>query len=378
MKVLQIPNYIYPHIGGIEQTARDILNALASADGAEQRVICFNDGTRKNAFDEVDGVPVTRCGTVAKLFSQSVSLSYGNLLKRTMKEFAPDVVVFHYPNPLVAHFLLKGLKKYKKCRLIVWWHLDITKQKTLGKLFGGQTRRLLARAEKIVATSPNYAAGSEFLPSYAEKCVVIPSCINENRLALSVAAEQKRKRLLQEYKGKIILFAVGRHVPHKGFAHIVEAAKTLDDRFAVLIAGGGEQTERLKALAEGDEKVKFLGRVSEDELVACMSACDIYLFPSLTKNEAFGLSLAEAMYFGKPAVTFTIEGSGVNYVSLNGVTGLEVPNGDTRAFAEAIERLADDKRLREEYGSAARQRVEENFLFSAFAQRVRTLLACLE
>ena len=45
----------------------------------------------------------------------------------------------------------------------------------------------------------------------------------------------------------------------------------------------------------------------------------IFCFPSITRNEAFGIALAEAMYCGKPAVTFTIEGSGVNFVSLDGV-----------------------------------------------------------
>lgn len=374
MKVLQIPNYIYPHIGGIEQTARDILNALAVSEQTEQRVICFNDGDRKNVFDEVDGVPVVRCGTVTKLFSQSISLSYGKLLKKTVKEFAPDVIVFHYPNPLAAHFLLKTLKKYPQCKLIVWWHLDITKQKLLGKLFRGQSKRLLRRAAKVVATSPNYAEGSEYLRSCPEKIGIIPSCINEKRLAMTEQAEKRCAEIRSANEGKTVLFAMGRHVAHKGFDHIIKAAKLLDDSYKIYIAGEGECTPLWKDMAGDDERIEFLGRVSDDEMKAYMSACDIYLFPSLTKNEAFGLALAEAMYFGKPAVTFTIEGSGVNYVSLNGVTGIEAENGNTRSFAEAIRTLAKDPALRKQYGDAAKQRVEDRFLYRSFAERVRELL----
>ena len=48
------------------------------------------------------------------------------------------------------------------------------------------------------------------------------------------------------------------------------------------------------------------------------------MFPSITKNEAFGVVLAEAMYCYTPAITFTIEGSGVNWVNLHQVTGLEM------------------------------------------------------
>ncbi len=373
MKILQIPNYIYPHIGGIEQTARDILNALASREDIEQRVICFNDGSRKNVFDEVDGVKVTRCGTVAKLFSQSVSLSYGRLLKRTVKEFKPDLIIFHYPNPFVAHYLLKAIKK-SGCKLIVWWHLDITKQKILGKLFDGQSKRLLNRADRVIATSPNYVKGSKFLGEVIDKCTVIPSCINEKRFVMTDEDFRRRDGLRAENSGKTILFAMGRHVGHKGFDYIVRASKELGEDFKIFIAGEGDKTKELKKLAAGDGKIVFLGKISDADMRLYMSACDIFLFASLTKHEAFGLALAEAMYFGKPAVTFTIEGSGVNYVSLNGVTGIEVENGNQAAFTRAIKTLAADEVLREKYGSAAKARVEENFLFGTFAENVSALI----
>lgn len=55
----------------------------------------------------------------------------------------------------------------------------------------------------------------------------------------------------------------------------------------------------------------------------------MFAFPSVTKNEAFGVALAEAMYCYTPAVTFTIEGSGVNWVNLNGITGIEVSQRGT-------------------------------------------------
>ena len=86
------------------------------------------------------------------------------------------------------------------------------------------------------------------------------------------------------------------------------------------------------------------------ELKAYLAACDVFCFPSITKNEAFGIALAEAMAFAKPSVTFTIKGSGVNYVSLNGVTGIEVANGDVEAYAAAIRTLKEDAALREKFG----------------------------
>lgn len=63
---------------------------------------------------------------------------------------------------------------------------------------------------------------------------------------------------------------------------------------------------------------------------AYLSAMDIFCFPSITKNEAFGLALAEGMYYSKPAITFTIDGSGVNFVSLNGILELKCQTGMLR------------------------------------------------
>ena len=374
MKILHISNYYYPHIGGIEQVARDCVSSIG--EDAEQRVFCFHS-ERGDARDEVDGIPVIRAGSFIKVASQSLSLSYGKLLKREMKDFAPDVVIFHFPNPFGAHYLLKCLKK-SKAQLIVWWHLDITKQKLLKKFFRGQTLRLLRRADKVVATSPNYIEGSEFLPSFREKCTVIPNCAADSRVTLSDAEKPRAEELIMQYRDKCLLFAVGRHVPYKGMEYLVRASKLLDDDYAVCIGGEGELTSSLKELAEGDEKVHFLGRLSDSELKAYLAAADIFCFPSITKNEAFGIALAEAMSFAKPSVTFTIEGSGVNYVSLNGVTGIEVPNGDVEAYAKAIETLKADKLLREKYGKAARAREQLLFTEAAFKDNVRKLLGLKE
>lgn len=374
MKILQISNYYYPFIGGIEQVTRDCSNALK--DNHKVKVFCFNH-EKGDARGEVDGVEVIRAGCFAKVSSQSLSASYGKLLKKTFQEFQPDVVIFHYPNPFAAHYLKKQLKRNPRCKLILWWHLDITKQKILGKLFVGQTKWLLKRAQKVVATSPNYISGSVFLQSVKEKCTVIPCCVNDARMEVSETDCRRAGELREQAGGKFICFAMGRHVPYKGLEYLVRASKLLDDRFFVWIAGKGPLTESLQKLAEGDDKVRFLGKISNEEVKTRLLACDIFCFPSITKNEAFGIALAEAMAYGKPAVTFTIEGSGVNYVSLDGVTGIEVENRNVAAYAEAIRMLAADSELRRAYGQNAERRVHELFTNAKFKENVTDLIETL-
>lgn len=380
-RLLQISNYYYPNIGGIEQVARDIANVVKTETAAEQKLICFNenasDGSivchrNEDSDEQIDGVEIIRCGCASKLASQSLSFSFGNRLKETIADFDPDTIIFHYPNPFEAFYLLRQLKK--DVRLILYWHLDIIRQKYLRLFFDGQTENLLQRADTIVATSPVYIDGSPYLSRYRDKCTVIPNCIDQNRLIATAESRRRAEEIRKAEDGHIICFAVGRHIPYKGFKFLISASKYLDNRFRICIGGQGELTEQLKAQAAGDSKIRFLGRLSDTDLTAWYSAMDIFCFPSITKNEAFGIALAEAMVHAKPAVTFTIPGSGVNYVCPDGKCGIESPNGDARALAEAILKLGNDPALRERLGQKGKQRVQALFTSDRFGENILKLI----
>ena len=380
MKLLHIPNYYYPHTGGIEQVCRDIVHSLKDAD-IEQKVICFNGdakrgdlncNTKETIIDIVDNIEIHRCGCITKISSQSISLSYPRELKKLIDGFKPDTIIFHYPNPYVACFLLPLIDK--KVKFILYWHLDIIKQKLLRYFFTGQTNKLLERADYIVSTSPNYIEGSKFLRKYKEKCIVIPNCVSLDFENLDDYSIKKSEEIREQYNNKCIYFTVGRHIPYKGFEYLIEAAKYLDDNYVILIGGKGPLTASLKEMAEGINNVVFLGFIPDEDLIAYYLACDIVSFSSITKNEAFGISLAEGMSFSKPAVTFNIPGSGVNFVNLDGVTGLEVANRNSREYAEAIIKLNQNKEMRKQYGDNAKKRVVENFTYKIFKKNIRSLL----
>ena len=373
MKVLQISNYYKPHIGGIEQVAHDISDSLLN--NYEQKVICFSED-KEDKTENIDGVEVIKCGYFKKVASQALSFSYGKRLKKVMNEFNPDIVIFHYPNPFVAHYLLKYRKRNFK--LIIWYHADIVKQKILGKFFVHQNNKLLKWANKIIVTSPNYLGSSETLKNYKDKGLIIPCCINTTRLNITKTIEDKVLALKQEYKDKHLIFAIGRHVEYKGLIYLIGSAKLLDDSYQIIIGGTGPLTSYLQNSAKVLKNVKFTGRLSDEDVVAYLNACDIYAFPSITKNEAFGISLAEAMYFGKPTVTFTIPGSGVNYVSLKDITGLECKNSDSLDLANAIKKLASNKDLRDTLANNARNRVLENFTFEQFKNNTIQLIENLK
>ena len=67
------------------------------------------------------------------------------------------------------------------------------------------------------------------------------------------------------------------------------------------------------------------------------------------------------MYCKSVPVTFSLAGSGVNWVSLAGVTGEQVPLKDVKAFAAAIDKILSDKKLQEVYAEKAKARILEHF-----------------
>lgn len=374
---------MYPFRGGTEQVAQDIVHALLKYN-IPQKVICFNEDVRDTAGnliykhadtidDTYDGVEVIRCGYEIKIASQAISGSYPKKLEKVMNDFKPNVIILHYPNPFVTHYLLKY--KNRDFKLYVYWHLDITKQKHLKKFFHHQNLVLIDRATKILGATPAHVDESEFTKQFGDKRYILPYTIDEKSLIITEQEKKKAETIREQYRGKVLGFFIGRHVPYKGLEYLIKASKLIhDNNVHFLIAGTGELTDKLKEQANGDEKVEFIGRISDSDRRAYLYACDIFCFPSITRNEGFGLALAEGMYYGKPAITFTIKGSGVNYVNLNGITGIECPNRDYKAYAEAIEKLAQNESLRTELGKNARQRVLANFTQEKFGENLIQLL----
>ena len=96
---------------------------------------------------------------------------------------------------------------------------------------------------------------------------------------------------------KTVFLFVGRLVERKNVRLILQAARRLDaERFAVVIAGSGEQLEELKALAADQSNVQFLGNVAPADLPAVYAMADVLVLPA--RDEPWGLVINEAMACG--------------------------------------------------------------------------------
>ena len=132
------------------------------------------------------------------------------------------------------------------------------------------------------------------------------------------------------------IFFVGRHEPRKGLGVLLEAMTFLPSDTQLWVASDGPETTELKAQAAGDHRVKWLGRISEEEKLSRIKGADIFCAPSL-RGESFGVVLLEGMACGTPVVASDI--TGYAKVARGGEDALLVPAGDSQALASAIEKI---------------------------------------
>lgn len=363
MRILHVSKYYFPYMGGVENICKYLVEGMPQH---EMAIVCFNDKC-KDTVDEVNGVKVYRVATWINVARQALSLSYFTMLRKAIKEFKPDVIQFHWANPFPAAVLLCVIPKHVK--LVIHWHMDIIKQAKIYPLIKPVETALLKRADRIVVTSPQYRDASKPLQPFKDKVRIVPNAMDESVFELRPGDEEEIQKLKAKYNNKKIVFFIGRHIQYKGLPHLIEAEKYIKEDCEIIIAGNGPLTNELKQQCNS-KRVHFVGRLSDNELRWHHYAASVFAFPSVTKNEAFGVALAEAMYCGTPAVTFTIEGSGVNWVSINGETGIEVANGDDVAYAKAIDTLLSNDELHEQFAVACEQRVKSMFTIPVMAHEM--------
>lgn len=351
LKILQINKLYYPHTGGIEKVAQQLAEGLN--DKTDMKVlVCKERGLTKSEI--INGVRVRRAGSLGVLFSLPISISFLWQLRKMSKD--RDVLQFHMPFPLGdLGCMLSGYKG----KVVVWWHSDVVRQKTLMKLYRPLMEKFLQRADVIIVATKGHIDGSDYLMKFRDKCVIIPFGVDKD---IERKADEYIKRRIPVKNNPVHILFVGRLVYYKGCDVLIRAFRKVHGADLTII-GSGELEEQLKnqVISDGiSERVHFLGNVDEEALGKAFEACDFFVLPSVLKSEAFGLVQIEAMAYGKPVINTNLP-SGVPYVSLDKVTGLTVPPQDADALADAIQWMVDHEEERTEMGIKARERVKEYY-----------------
>lgn len=409
MNILHVYKDYYPVVGGIENHIRGLAEREAARGHSVSVLVNSLDG--HTHVEDIGGVRVLFAARWATLSSTPIGLELPRLLGRER----PDIAHLHFPYPWgeIAGYLFGHAQ-----RTVVTYHSDIIRQIYTRALYRPLMWRILKRADRIIATSPNYVTSSPVLEKLKAKCVVIPLAIDPQPFEqpdLEMVDQIRAGALLSsgspsspgragrgESAGHIqtgapsyatspspagrggqgerfarasaLLLFVGQLRYYKGLDHLLRAMCELP-MARLIVIGSGPMEGAWRALAASlglQDRVSFLGAISNSELPAYYAAADLFVLPADERSEAFGLVQLEAMAAARPVVS-TALGTGTSFVNLDGVTGRVVPPADPHALASAILGLMQDPDGRARMGAAGRARVHQEFTLDLMTDRVLAL-----
>ena len=226
-------------------------------------------------------------------------------------------------------------------------------------------RRVFRRAGAITACSADLGRRAEALGADRGRIEVVPYGVDPERFRPDPLIRAKRRASLGIPANVPIVFAAGRLVRKKGFEYLVDAVAELPATAGVVtvIAGAGDLEPDLRnqaaAHALTEERLRFVGNLSQDDVAAWLATADVVVVPSIRDDSGNvdGLPniVLEALASGTPLIA--TPAGGIGSVIEHDRTGLLVPERDARALADAIATLAADPARRVTLGNGGRAAV---------------------
>lgn len=288
MKILQVSPGYYPIIGGVEEHVRNISERLVGDHNVT--VFTTDPSGRLPTEESINGVMVRRFHSFSPQNAYHISIT----MTRELRKANFDIVHGHNYHALPAFF-----SRYAESRRFLFTphyhgHSSSMLRDYLLKLYKPIGKKIFSEADGIIAVS-NYEKSlliSDFKMS-EEEITVIP-----NGVDMSEFSDLKKAA-----KGHKTLLYVGRLEEYKGVQFIIRALPALSEDVRLEVVGSGPYKAALLQLI--DElglagKVNFYQDLSRRELLERYAAADLFLL--LSRYEAFGITVAEALAAKTPCI----------------------------------------------------------------------------
>lgn len=349
-------------VGGVQLAGREIAAALALIARDRGWPCCFlslNDarGEQEGHVTDIRFRYTGFARAKARFSFKALQLARGK----------PKVIFAGHPNLAPVAIMAKTIGN--DARTIVGAHgIEVWRPLPIAR------RKMLRCADVVVAPSAHTAQQLETVQCVtAQKIRRLPWPLDPEFAELTRNANQ-----LEKFPEGQVVLSVGRwdaSERYKGADLLIQAIAELSWDFhelQLLLLGSGDDLPRLRQLAQTlrvGERVHFLTEFSRKQLAACYAAADIFALPSA--GEGFGLVFLEAMAFGKPVIGTNI--GGIPDIVEDGQQGLLIET-NVAALSSALRKLLSDRALCLELGARARERVEREFTFEKFQQRLREIV----
>ncbi|MFL6449382.1 MAG: glycosyltransferase family 4 protein [Bryobacteraceae bacterium] len=282
--------------GGIETYTREVGRRLVERG---HNVTVYSTRGTGTCPDDFEGMRLIWLPRVKPYWAEKCS---GALFAawQAMRQETPDVMHLHS----VVAGSMAPLLRLKGTRCVLQMHGIEWMRSRWGNVAKGLLRAMerasMSCADAITAVSRTQC--DYYRDLYESDCEFIPTAADVKELA---PADLIRKMGLQP--GKYILFAA-RLVPEKGLHHLIQAFHKVATDLPLIIAGEAPTTsaydQELRRLADGDARIRFIGRVHGRLLEELFS--NAFLFTQPSEIEGLSIGLIEAMSYGLPCLASDI------------------------------------------------------------------------
>jgi glycosyltransferase involved in cell wall biosynthesis len=337
LHIIQATAYYPPHLGGMENCAREISEKL-SQKGNIVEVFTSNIDCKNSIFKSVKNLKVNYLESYEVAHTPIIP----SLFIALMKIPKNSIIHLHVAQAFVPEIVWL-VSKIRKIPYIAHMHLDVGPSGKLGFMLPIYKKFLLGNilhsASRVIVPTKDYV--SLIIRKYKisnKKIVIIPSGVDLDNFKPS------KEKHVNSYK----LLFVGRLSIQKNIPLLIKSFKRVVnngiDNISLSIVGNGEEKDEIIDLIKRKKlegKIIMHGALRGRKLYQMYKDSDIFILTS--RAESFGIVLLEAMASGLPIIASNIPG--IRNVIENGKTGLLVVPTEEN-FTKAIELLTSDNELR--------------------------------
>ena len=278
-----------------------------------------------------------------------------NLIKEINETLFDAIIIGENPENAYSVIKLINLAKKEKKKIILWSEridneiLSLRTYKDSGNLLKNFIYSLVKTTFKVYRNYVYQRSDVILCFSNSSKKLISSMKIKDGSLFRvrqiipeSLLSKPTWKSIPKEYENKKIIFHIGYLREGKGVSYLIEAFNKINRKDTLLlIAGTGDQEEKLKGIAKDNKNIIFLGYKDGVEKANYFSIADIFVFPTL--HDCWGFVANESLYYGVPIIS-TNKAEAKELIE-EGKTGLIVPDKDPNALAEAMNKLLDNPKL---------------------------------
>ncbi|MFM9835247.1 MAG: glycosyltransferase [Methylophilaceae bacterium] len=374
MKILFISDVYFPRVNGVSTSIKTFISQLKKL-GHQVNLIAPDYGVVSDDESFIKRVPARSIyfDPEDKLMKYTAGLH----LMAELKNEKYDLIHIH--TPFVAHYLGIKLSTLLNIPCVETYHtfFEDYLHHYLPWIPKSIARGLARKVSKMQCNAANAIVAPsqpmlDVLRGYGVtvKAEVIPTGLQEASFNLADGNAFRNKYHIPA--NRLMLLYVGRVAFEKNIDFLLHMTKCLIEQHPevlLVVAGEGPAETSLHDLSKKlnlVNNVQFIGYLDrETELNACYQAADIFVFAS--KSETQGLVLIEAMAQGTPVVA--IAELGTASILIEGQGAMIAPD-DVTAFAEKVDFLIANPKLRQALGKKAKEYVVGAWMASIQAERM--------